>query len=76
MATAYTDISLFPRTPALRLFQPPQVHPGLTPGQWVVAAPPDAPEAEPQVVFDGVEAQKRALTYAYERFGNVRFFPY
>jgi hypothetical protein len=76
MATANPSASLSPRFPAHHVFEPPLVHRGPQPGEWVVCAPPDAPEAEPEVVFDGSEAQQRALTYAYERFGNVRFFPY
>jgi hypothetical protein len=28
------------------------------------------------MIFTGIHAQQLALTYAYEKFGNARFFPY
>lgn len=43
---------------------------------WVVEPPRDKLPIEDKIIFTGPQAQKLALTYAYERFGNARFFPY
>lgn len=76
MALAHTSGFPSPRRPMAHLIEPPQVRPGSQPGEWVVAAPPDVADDDLPLVFKGLEAQQRALTYAHERFGNVRFFPY
>ena len=43
---------------------------------WIVEPPRDLVSAVDKAVFAGPRAQHLALTYAYERFGNARFFPY
>jgi hypothetical protein len=43
---------------------------------WIVEPPRDRIQFEGKMVFTGSRAQQQALTYAYERFGNARFFPY
>jgi hypothetical protein len=45
-------------------------------GEWIVEPPRDLLSAVGKMVFTGVQAQEQALTYAYETFGNARFFPY
>jgi hypothetical protein len=46
------------------------------PDGWVVEPPRDMVSAVDKVVFTEPRAQQLALTYAYEKFGNARFFPY
>jgi hypothetical protein len=43
---------------------------------WIVEPPRDMLSAMDRMVFTGPRAQHLALTYAYEKFGNARFFPY
>jgi hypothetical protein len=43
---------------------------------WVVEPPRDQVAAVGKMVFTGPKAQQLALTYAYETYGNARFFPY
>jgi hypothetical protein len=43
---------------------------------WVVEPPRDMMSVADKRVFTGPRAQQLALTYAYETFGNARFFPY
>jgi hypothetical protein len=43
---------------------------------WIVEAPRDKVPTMGKKVFTGPQAQQLALTYAYETFGNARFFPY
>ncbi len=56
--------------------QPAQVYPVTNSDRWVVERPQDRPGIPVQVFFAGSRAQQRALTYAYETFGSVRFFPF
>lgn len=43
---------------------------------WIVEPPQNMLSEIDKMVFTGSRAQHLALTYAYERFGNARFFPY
>ena len=43
---------------------------------WIVEPPRDMASTIDKTIFTGSQAQKLALTYAFERFGNARFFPY
>ena len=43
---------------------------------WIVEPPRDRLQSERKMVFTGARSQQQALTYAYEKFGNARFFPY
>jgi hypothetical protein len=43
---------------------------------WIVEPPRDRASAVDIKVFTGPRAQQLALTYAYEEYGNARFFPY
>ncbi len=43
---------------------------------WIVEPPRDMASTVGKMVFTGTQAQHLALTYAYETFGNARFFPY
>jgi hypothetical protein len=43
---------------------------------WIVEPPRDKMSTVGKMIFTGPRAQQRALTYAYETFGNARFFPY
>jgi hypothetical protein len=43
---------------------------------WIVEPPRDLVSAVDTMVFKGPQAQQQALTYAYQTFGNARFFPY
>ena len=54
---------------------PPLVYSAAGSEQWVVEPPPDATCSENRI-FAGPQAQQQALTYAHEKFGNARFFPY
>jgi hypothetical protein len=60
------------------VIEPARVYPSPdVPGRWVVEAPVQATEAPPKpVTFNGPNAQKQALSYAYEAFGGARFFPF
>ena len=42
---------------------------------WIVEPPRDRISAVEIKVFTGPRAQQLALTYAYEEYGNARFFP-
>jgi hypothetical protein len=55
---------------------PPRVYrePGMN--DWIVEPPSDRASPEGKMVFKGERAQHEALTYAHEKFGNARFFPY
>ena len=58
--------------------EPARVYPSPdAPDHWVVEAPRSATKSPPESVsFNGPNAQKRALRYAYEAFGGARFFPF
>lgn len=56
--------------------EPGQVYPVTNSDRWVVERPQDRPGVPLQVFFAGSQAKQRALTYAYETFGSVRFFPF
>jgi hypothetical protein len=43
---------------------------------WIVEPPRDMVSAVDKMIFTGPSAQQRALTHAFEKFGNARFFPY
>jgi hypothetical protein len=43
---------------------------------WIVEPPPDATADGGTIVFTGSQAQHDALTFAHQKFGNARFFPY
>jgi hypothetical protein len=43
---------------------------------WIVEPPRNLTSTEGKMTFKGSKAQQLALTYAYEKFGNARFFPY
>jgi hypothetical protein len=43
---------------------------------WIVEPPRDLVSSIEKTEFFGTRAQQLALTYAYEKFGNARFFPY
>jgi hypothetical protein len=43
---------------------------------WIVEPPRNMAHAVDKLVFTGPRAQQLALTYAYETYGNARFFPY
>ena len=43
---------------------------------WIVEPPRDVASSVNKIVFTGPRAQQLALTYAYETYGNARFFPY
>jgi hypothetical protein len=43
---------------------------------WIVEPPRNMVSVVDKAVFTGPRAQHLALTYAYETFGNARFFPY
>jgi hypothetical protein len=53
-----------------------KVYRAKAPDDWVVEPPRDMVSTVNKVVFTGPRAQQLALTYAYEKFGNARFFPY
>ncbi|PPQ30369.1 hypothetical protein CCS01_19645 [Rhodopila globiformis] len=55
---------------------PPRVYrePGMN--DWIVEPPGNRDSPEGRMVFKGERAQHEALTYAHEKFGNARFFPY
>jgi hypothetical protein len=60
---------------------PPQVYrskvyPANEGEDWIVEPPRNMLSTIDKIVFTGSRAQQLALTYAYERFGNARFFPY
>jgi hypothetical protein len=54
---------------------PPQVY-RAEDGHWIVEPPPDANADGGTIVFTGSQAKHDALTFAHEKFGNARFFPY
>jgi hypothetical protein len=43
---------------------------------WIVEPPQDMASTTDKMIFTGSQAQQLSLTYAFERFGNARFFPY
>jgi hypothetical protein len=43
---------------------------------WIVEPPRNLTSTVGKMTFNGAKAQQLALTYAYEKFGNARFFPY
>jgi hypothetical protein len=45
-------------------------------GHWIVEPPPDAMADGGTIVFTGSQAQHDTLTFAHQKFGNARFFPY
>ncbi len=55
--------------------EPAQVYRDADLDHWVVEASLNA-SSEGKVTFTGPRAQQRALTYAHEKFGGARFFPY
>jgi hypothetical protein len=59
-----------------RRLPPPRVYRAADAEDWVVEPVYEAASSGGTMVFTGSEAQHRALCYAYERFGNARFFPY
>ena len=60
------------------MIEPARVYPSPdAPDRWVVEAPIQATEeTRKPVLFNGPNAQKQALSYAYEAFGGARFFPF
>ena len=58
--------------------EPARVYPSPdAPDRWVVEAPTQATEAARKpMTFNGPNAQRQALSYAYEAFGGARFFPF
>jgi hypothetical protein len=54
---------------------PPQVYRAKNADHWIVE-PPQHTAGEGTMVFTGTQAQYYALTYAYEKFGSARYFPY
>jgi hypothetical protein len=59
-----------------RCSPPPLVYRAADEDKWVVE-PPGAIEGSGETtVFTGSRAKELALTYACERFGKARFFPY
>lgn len=44
--------------------------------EWIVEPPRNMVSGAGKMIFTGPRAQLLALTYAYETFGNARFFPY
>jgi hypothetical protein len=60
------------------MIEPAKVYPSPdAPDRWVVEAPQVADEGVQQpVLFNGPNAQRQALSYAYEAFGGARFFPF
>jgi hypothetical protein len=54
---------------------PPQVYRAKD-GHWIVEPPAEANTDGGTIVFTGSQAQHDALTFAHEKFGNARFFPY
>jgi hypothetical protein len=63
-------------TAADRLSAPPRVYRAPDVDDWIVEPPYDHASPEGNIVFKGARAQHEALTYAHEKFGNARFFPY
>lgn len=53
-----------------------KVYPSTDATGWIVEPPRDLASVEDNMIFRGPTAQRQALTYAYEKFGNARFFPY
>jgi hypothetical protein len=76
----------FPATPAGRTAEDERsgdarvyrskVHRAGETDDWIVEPPQDRVVAAGKMVFTGSRAQQLALTYAFEQFGNARFFPY
>jgi hypothetical protein len=59
-----------------RRSEPPLVYRGADADDWIVKPAEDTISGGGKMVFKGPKAQHLALTYAHERFGNARFFPY
>jgi hypothetical protein len=55
---------------------PPQVYRVHNADHWIVQPPEHLAFGEEKMIFTGSQAKQRALTYAHEKFGNARFFPY
>jgi hypothetical protein len=55
---------------------PPHVYRAAGGDHWIVEPPQNTVSGESAMVFTGSRAQHHALTYAHERFGSARFFPY
>jgi len=53
-----------------------KVYPSTDATGWIVEPPRDLASVEDNMIFRGPTARHEALTYAYEKFGNARFFPY
>lgn len=53
--------------------EPPKVYRGHDDDHWIVEPAPYAAERDQPKVFRGCQ---RALNYAYETYGNARFFPF
>lgn len=53
--------------------EPPKVYRGADDEHWIVEPAPHASERDGLKVFLGCQ---RALNYAYETYGNARFFPF
>ena len=53
---------------------PAQVYRDADVDEWIVEAPNRAVDG--LMTFTGPQAQHRALTFAHEKFGSARFFPY
>jgi hypothetical protein len=66
----------FDRVEDERRSAPPQVYRAADADHWIVEPPYNAAPDEGPMVFTGSMAQHLALTYAHEKFGNARFFPY
>ena len=64
-----------PRSVQEQVFRSKVYRAGETDG-WIVEPPRNMVSSVGKMVFTGPQAQHLALTYAYEKFGNARFFPY
>ncbi len=69
--SASADQDVEPRSEPPLVYREPD-----TQDHWIVEPPHGATRAEDTKVFTGSCAQLVALTYAHEKFGGARFFPY
>ena len=54
---------------------PPLVYRGEDADDWIVEPPSGPVSGQKLRIFTGPNARHRALTYAVEKFGNLRYFP-
>ena len=66
------DECLAPHTQVFRS----KVYPADDGESWIVEPPRDQTSSVSKMTFSGLRGQQRALTHAFETFGNARFFPY